>query len=164
MAAQSNVGQSMAFHHKWRFYSIFTGRGAQRCELWMILIKCSCSECVCVFAWLDLNGLLSDTVRCSVWKFPAVRNTPAFSLISSNTNTHTHTNGNPQQRLKMAANGCICILSESRKHTMLFVALCCDLSYAVTILGKCGHVYRPLSVLLPKFYKYLIDMTAVSWK
>lgn len=137
MAAQSNVGQSMLFHHKWRFYSIFTGRShTQRCELWMILIKCSCSAYKCVFAWLDLNGLQSDTVGCSVRRVPAVRNTWPFSLISSDaqtvpTKTQTHVRMHTQPQT-----ACIwkCLLtfmfvfipssSEKRKPITSFVALC----------------------------------------
>lgn len=118
MATQNNVGQSMLFHHNWHFYSIFTGRShTQRCELWMILIKCSCSPCERVFVCLDLNGLPSDTVGCSVQSVPAVRNTRPFSLISSDTQTaptktqmHTYATANCLH-LKMSINICVCMHS-----------------------------------------------------
>lgn len=154
MEAQSNVGQSMPFHHKWLFILSsqegVTHRGVNYEWFWL--------NAAAAYAWLDLNGLQSDTVGCSAQRVPAVRNRPPFSLISSDaqtacTKTQTHTTA---QRLhfKMSINICICVHFLQKTHhivcsTVLWIIICHSQSY-----GRYNHISSYYQLCISKFCEY----------
>lgn len=95
MVAQYNVGQSMSFHHQWRFYSNFPGNShTQRCGLWMILIKSSCGACERALSdliWMVCKVILLDAAfkGFQLWE---IQSHFLLSAQMQRQHTHAHTN------------------------------------------------------------------------